>query len=61
MGRGRDPSARPAVVVDRKARLVVATEIDDPWSYVGGPTALVEAILVDDALETVEVGFDDDW
>jgi hypothetical protein len=23
--------------------------------------ALVEAILVDDALETVEVRFDDDW
>lgn len=39
----------------------VATEIDYPWSYVGGPTALVDAILVDDALETVEVEFSDDW
>jgi hypothetical protein len=39
----------------------VATEIDYPWSYVGGPNALVEAILVDDALEIVEVGFSDVW
>ena len=39
----------------------VANEIDHPWSYLGGPRALVEAILADDALEAVAVDFSDDW
>jgi hypothetical protein len=38
----------------------VSSEIDDPWTYVGGPLALVEAIL-DSDLEAVRVRRDDPW
>lgn len=39
----------------------VANEIDDPVTYVTGPDALVDAVLVDDLLEIVEVRFTDAW
>jgi hypothetical protein len=37
----------------------VATEIDLPWTYVGGPRALIDAILADDRIEALPAAPDD--
>lgn len=42
-------------------RWFVGNEIDWPWSYLAGPGSLVERVLADPALETVEVDYDDPW
>lgn len=39
----------------------VANEIDWPWSYIAGPAALIDSVLADEILETVEVRFTDKW
>ncbi len=39
----------------------VGTEIDYPWTYVAGPTELVDAVLADSELEAVEVHSEDAW
>ena len=37
----------------------VASEIDLPWTYVGGPRGLIDAILADDRIEALPAGPDD--
>ncbi|HEY5266715.1 MAG TPA: hypothetical protein VIJ40_07875 [Acidimicrobiales bacterium] len=37
----------------------VASEIDLPWTYVGGSSALIDRLLSDDRLEAIEVSPDD--
>jgi hypothetical protein len=37
----------------------VASEIDLPWTYVGGPRALIDAILADDRIEALPAAPDD--
>ncbi len=39
----------------------VATEIDDLWTYVAGPEALIEAVLAEDRWEATRVQSDDPW
>jgi hypothetical protein len=39
----------------------VATEIDYPWTYVGGPAGLIHEIIEDTGLEGVEVSPADRW
>lgn len=39
----------------------VATEIDYPWTYVGGPTALIDSIVAAATLEAVRVRSSDLW
>jgi len=38
----------------------VATEIDDPWTYIAGPRALIDEVL-ELELEAVEVEYSDSW
>lgn len=38
----------------------VATEIDDPWTYLAGSTDLIDTVAALD-IETVRVAFDDAW
>jgi hypothetical protein len=42
-------------------RWFVATEIDYPWTYVAGPTALIEAIMESPTFEAVRVQRSDLW
>jgi hypothetical protein len=37
----------------------VASEIDLPWTYVGGPSGLIDAILADDRIEALATAPDD--
>jgi hypothetical protein len=37
----------------------VATEIDLPWTYIGGPRGLIDAILADDRIEALPAASDD--
>ena len=37
----------------------VASEIDLPWTYVGGPCGLIDAILADDRIEALPAAPDD--
>lgn len=39
----------------------VATEIDNPWTYVGGSAELVATILADPDIEGVPIAIDDAW
>ncbi len=39
----------------------VATEIDLPWTYVGGPRSCIDALLADPRLEAVETSASADW
>lgn len=39
----------------------VATEIDDPWTYVAGPRSLVAAVVRHPDVEAVPVEHDDPW
>ena len=39
----------------------VASEIDEPWSYVAGPARLIEAVGAVPGVESVPVGPDDPW
>lgn len=40
---------------------LVATDIDDEWTYVGGSRHLVDELLADPLLDTVEVDWTDSW
>lgn len=42
-------------------RWFVATEIDFPWSYVGGPASLIDQLLGDPGLETVRLRPSSGW
>ncbi len=42
-------------------RWFVATEIDYPWTYVAGPTGLIDAVAEDSTLEAVPVRHSDRW
>ena len=42
-------------------RWFVATEIDYPWTYVAGTTALIDTINADATLEAVRVEHADSW
>jgi hypothetical protein len=37
----------------------VASEIDLPWTYIGGPRGLIDAILADDRIEALPAAQDD--
>jgi hypothetical protein len=37
----------------------VATEIDLPWTYIGGPRGLIDAILADDRIEALPAASED--
>jgi hypothetical protein len=37
----------------------VASEIDLPWTYIGGPRGLIDAILADDRIEALPAAPDD--
>jgi hypothetical protein len=39
----------------------VATEIDYPWTYLGGSTTLIDTIIGDPTIEVVRVGYSDAW
>jgi hypothetical protein len=37
----------------------VASQIDLPWTYIGGPRGLIDAVLADDRIEALPVAPDD--